>query len=112
MELYLIRLGQTQLYKIGISKNAKKRIKQLQTGCPHILSIENIYTSEKAFKIENVLHNTFSHKKAGPDFEYDFVLLSGEWFALNIDDVIDFKITCEKIEHRLNHLKEAGNPFV
>lgn len=32
MFIYLIRLSENSYYKIGITKNINKRIKQLQTG--------------------------------------------------------------------------------
>ena len=38
-DLYLIQSDVTGAFKIGITKNVKKRIKQLQTGSPHKLKL-------------------------------------------------------------------------
>jgi len=45
--VYLIR-GNDGKYKIGIAKNPKKRIKQLQTGNSDELTLIETYPSEKA----------------------------------------------------------------
>jgi hypothetical protein len=111
-EIYLIRLGQTELYKIGVSKNSKKRIKQLQTGCPYQLTIANVYKTVQPYKIESILHSGFVAKKFSPTFLEDFDMLKGEWFTLTLQDVLDFTNRCEQIEKNIQLLKEAGNPFV
>ena len=111
-EIYLIRLGQTELYKIGLSKNSHHRLKQLQTGCPQNLAIITIFTSEDAFKLEKIIHNRLSHKKMSPNFHFDFDMLEGEWFNLETSDVIGFVPLCLDIEKTIKELKEAGNPFV
>ena len=62
-KLYIIRSGETQLFKIGISKDPDKRLKQLQTGNPNLLKIyftfqiNNKYQNVKAVNIETTLHN-------------------------------------------------------
>ena len=61
-ELYIIRCGKTQLFKIGISKDPKKRCKQLQTGNPHILKIlftfklNEKYCNIEASQLESTIH--------------------------------------------------------
>ena len=62
-KLYIIRSGETQLFKIGISKDPDKRLKQLQTGNPNLLKIyftfqiNNKYQNIKAVNIETTIHN-------------------------------------------------------
>lgn len=111
-DLYLIRLGQTNLYKIGVSKNSKKRIKQLQTGCPYPLTISSVYKTFQPYKIESILHSGMSAKKHSPTFNEDFDMLKGEWFTLTIEDVLGFIDNCIVIEKNIKLLKEAGNPYV
>ena len=111
-KIYLIHCKIIDLYKIGISINPQKRIKQLQTGTPYELSIINIYESKYPFKVEKTLHNTFSSKKTPDNFQYDFEWLNGEWFNLSIEDVIGFSDSCKKIEETIESLKIAGNPFI
>jgi len=52
-EIYLLQQGDTDLYKIGISKNTKKRIKQLQTGCSQPIKLVNVYESIFYSRIES-----------------------------------------------------------
>jgi hypothetical protein len=75
-----------ELYKIGYTTNSvNKRIRELQTGCPYKITLVETYSSEYANKIETTLHNFFSHKNT-----------YGEWFDLDIQDVNNFKILCER----------------
>lgn len=111
-KVYLIYCKFMNLYKIGISINPEKRIKQLQTGTPYELSIIAVYESKCPFKVEKILHNTFLSKKTPDNFKYDFEWLNGEWFNLTTQDVVDFVSCCENTEKRISNLKMAGNPFV
>lgn len=64
-------------FKIGVSKNVQKRIKQLSCGCP---TINVIYQSDyllNSFEIEVMLHNLYKDKNIG-----------GEWFSqINIKKI-------------------------
>ena len=111
-KIYLIYCKFIDLYKIGISINPEKRIKQLQTGTPYELLIITTYDSKYPFKVEKILHNTFVSKKTPDNFKYDFEWLSGEWFNLSTNDVLGFTDSCKKIEETIDKLKMAGNPFV
>lgn len=69
--IYLVKAEGTNLYKIGYTDGkTEKRVKAMQTGCPHKLSI-----IEEAFgdiDKEKLLHNTFSkQRKQGEWFEFD-----------------------------------------
>jgi len=111
-KIYLIHLKNTSLYKIGISLNPNKRVKQLQTGTPFELLLISVFESDFPFKTEKVLHNSYTSKKISENFNYDFDHLKGEWFNLTAQDVLAFTTTCETIERNINQLKKAGNPFV
>lgn len=111
-KIYLIHCKFIDLYKIGISANPNKRIKQLQTGTPYELSIVSIFDCKYPFKTEKILHNSLNSKKAPENFQYDFEHLKGEWFNLSVDDVLNFSDSCKKIEETIEVLKTAGNPFV
>jgi hypothetical protein len=58
MLVYLISSG--DLYKIGYTKNIKKRLKELGTGNPDLLLLET-YQSEWARTIETTLHRRYSY---------------------------------------------------
>jgi hypothetical protein len=98
--VYLIR-GNDSNYKIGIAKNPKQRLKQLQTGNSDKLTLVETYQSEHASKIERALHNW-----------YGFARNEGEWFDLSITVESDFVRKCRQIDESLTVLKEAGNPFL
>jgi len=111
-KIYLIYCSVINLYKIGISVNPKKRIKQLQTGTPYELSLLETYDTIYASKIEKIFHNTLKSKKAAENFNFDFKLLEGEWFSLSLEDVWGFSDSCSRIEKMIINLKKEGNPFV
>jgi predicted GIY-YIG superfamily endonuclease len=98
--VYLIR-GNDGKYKIGIAKNPKKRIKQLQTGNSDELTLIETYPSENASKIESALHRQFSHVK-----------LNGEWFDLSIKEESQFIKNCENIDKTIITLRKMGNTFI
>lgn len=109
MFIYLIKAQEIYLYKIGITKNVSKRIKQLQTGCPY--KLELIASYEPKFfvnKIEKTLHRNFSTYQKNPDFSE----LQGEWFNLPNEIVFNFLEICKKNEENFIFLKEQENPFI
>ena len=87
-------------YKIGISKNPEKRIKQLQTGTPNIISLVYKFESEWASKIEGHLH-----------IRYSLDRLNGEWFKLTKDTVNEFLANCRKIDYNLTYIKENSTIY-
>lgn len=90
-------------YKIGYTKdelNLKRRLKAIQTGNPYKCSICNTFNTKHYRKIETTLHNTHIHKR-----------LEGEWFVLDLEDVVHFTKNCEDIEKRFDLLKESNNPY-
>ena len=81
--LYLIRSGDSLIYKIGITSNFKDRIHDLQVGNPELLNvIKIIYTTNysEALSLEKFLHNKFNDKHC-----------RGEWFKLDDNDVVYIK---------------------
>ena len=66
-------------------RNKRKRMKQLQTGNGTELHLVNYYETFYPYRIETFLHNKFHNKRE-----------HGEWFRLNIDDIISFKETCKE----------------
>lgn len=84
------------LIKVGISKNPTKRVKQLQTGNGHKLTLlfteEFECTRQELLKIEKKIHSDLSHlctKKVG------------EWFKIN-SDILD-RIKNTIIWHRIRY---------
>lgn len=83
-------------YKIGFTKNSdiKKRISSLQTGSKD--TIRELYKFESLHgrKIETTLHNLYKHKN-----------IKNEWFSLDIKDVANFLILCDKLETNFDSLR-------
>ena len=100
-KIYLIKSLNEGIYKIGVSKNPNKRLKEVQTGNPAPVEIVQLYETENAYKIESALHNRYSHFNT-----------HGEWFELSIKEEVSFLDTCVSIEKNLETLKNLGNPFI
>ena len=81
--IYIIRCDKQNLFKIGISNNVDKRLKQLQTGNPYKLKcIYKIKSLEiKASKIEATIHQFL--KEANKKH------VLNEWFNLSDDEVFN-----------------------
>ena len=76
--LYIIQYGNTNQYKIGITKNLNKRISELQVGSPYELKLAKIWTHTRREKIEEyerVIHRYLI--KEGYQIRKD-----SEWFRL------------------------------
>lgn len=97
--VYIICDPSQNLYKIGVTKNPYgKRIKQLQTGNGTELHLVKYYETSFPFRIEAFLHRVYNNKKE-----------HGEWFRLDINDILSFNETCKQYENIIDSLKE--NPF-
>jgi hypothetical protein len=91
--------GQDGCFKIGMTRGKiEKRIKQLQTGNGEEIYLVDFYETEYPFFLEKSLHLKFYPNKK-----------RNEWFNLKIDDVVNFKDHCRKIENNVEALKD--NPF-
>lgn len=100
-KIYLIKSLNEGIYKIGVSKNPNKRLKEIQTGNPAPVEIVQLYETEMAYKVEKALHNRYSHFNT-----------HGEWFELSIKEETSFLETCASIEKTFKDLKNLGNPFI
>ena len=99
--VYLIQSKETGHYKIGISKNPKKRIQQLNTGNSSKLKLIHVFETEYPFKLETALHNRYSH-----------IIKYGEWFDFDPFIEVNFLKECELLNRGISHLKKNLNPFV
>ena len=99
--IYLIQSTNEGYYKIGVSKDPNKRLKQLKTGNSSPLKLINSYKTDIANKIEKILHRKYSH-----------LSMEGEWFDLSISEEVKFIDECEKIENNIMFLKNNGNSFI
>ncbi len=70
--VYIIRIQNTDKYKIGITKDLQRRIKQFKTGNPDNIKIDYFIATENSRKLEKTLHSKFKEHRIG-----------GEWFILD-----------------------------
>ena len=93
--VYLIERDCSGIYKIGKSKDVSKRLLQLQTSCAEPLHVISTFKSNNGSIIEKTLHRKFSNKK-----------ISGEWFELKREEIVNFKLICLEIDNNISFLKE------
>ena len=99
--IYLIQSQESGRYKVGISLNPKKRVKQLQTGSGEELKLIHIFESEYPHLVEKGLHRHFKHLHA-----------IGEWYNLSLEEELCFLKNCDRFEKNIKILKEMGNEFI
>ena len=87
-------------YKIGFTKNKNinKRILNLQTGNQDKITHVDSFETNYGVILEKAIHNFYAHKN-----------IRNEWFELDIQDVVNFPETCQKIEKNFDALKD--NPY-
>ena len=99
--VYLIFSEESGIYKVGVSKNPEKRLKQLQTGNGEKLVLKNKYESEHYNQIEKYFHSMYSPEKK-----------VGEWFKFTLEHEMRFITECERVENNIKLLKENKNEFI
>jgi hypothetical protein len=81
--IYIIRdLVKKNVYKIGISKEPQKRIKNLQTGNSNKIKIIfelKVFKDIKSRQVEKVIHQYLKEKN---------MWISGEWFKIENEDTV------------------------
>ncbi len=92
MFVYLINAEGTDLYKIGVSKNPRKRILALQTGSSRKLRLVNEFRTDYFSLLEKTLHRVYSPFKK--DMDDDVI---GEWFYFEEGQANEFLSQCSSI---------------
>ncbi len=75
--VYLLESGER--FKIGYTKNIKKRLRQLRTGSPFDIRLVHSLEAEQPQALEKQFHDRFAKKR-----------IRGEWFRLDAADVREF----------------------
>ncbi len=89
-----------KLYKIGFTRRTiEQRISEFKTGNGAEFYIVDSFKSKWGTKIESRIHKVFKSKK-----------ISGEWFDLDDNDLIEFKLSCERI-HNIFDIIEKNNTY-
>ena len=98
--IYLLKVSSDGIYKIGVSKNVEKRVKQLQTGNPEPIEIVKTFLSQYPYKIENVLHRRFKTNN-----------VQGECFYMSEKDIENFEEDCKVCEENFTLFDDYENSF-
>lgn len=98
--VYLLQ-SDSGLYKIGVSKNPSKRVRQLQTGNGEKIRLIYSFETDIPFLVEQSLQNHFMMYK-----------VNGEWFNLSLEDELEFLNLCQKSNENIKRLLESGNLFL
>lgn len=91
--VYIVGCKRVQLYKVGIAVDVEKRMKSLQTGCPHPLTLIAKAHCPNPRVIEKEIHALLN-----------FYRKQGEWFCCTLEDIRKAKRHMEN----LAYLQERG----
>lgn len=85
--VYIVQIRRTNIYKIDISNNIIRRLKEFRTTNPFTIDLLYFIISDNPRFVEREFHDLFIHKKIG-----------GEWFEIEKSDEIinSFRIIGEK----------------
>jgi predicted GIY-YIG superfamily endonuclease len=74
--VYIIAVRDTDLYKIGVTKDIEKRLSQLQTSNPYEFYLLGFYVTDRHRELESLLHKKFRLSR-----------YKREWFKLTPESV-------------------------
>jgi hypothetical protein len=118
MSVYVIRSGNSDLHKIGVSREPLKRLATLQTGNPEKLILMACYPCKNPYSAERKIHTRLRREN-----------VNGEWFRLPslrvLDTVADVVLeeepirdhnpnnsvttsTCKKCHRQLTQVREGA----
>ena len=98
--VYLICNPVEDTYKIGRTKDVKKRLKQLQTGCSAKLHVVNSHPTNYPVQLEQMLHVRYKNKR-----------LINEWFKLDVSDVSCFEEICERTDNIIRYMNKEEEVY-
>jgi len=99
--LYIIYTDESpNLYKIGITKNIDKRIKQFETGNPFEFKLFDFFVAENCRELENMIHKKLEKNK-----------YRKEWFLLNTEELKDIGNFARNFIGLPDYLDEIKSPL-
>ena len=67
--VYFIEAG--EYLKIGVARDVRARIRELQTGCPHEIYLHGAIADDRAWLLEKLLHHFFQKYQRNGEWYYD-----------------------------------------
>lgn len=89
--IYILQIEEFDLYKIGVSQNVKRRIKDIRSNNPFYCKLIYVGSFYDVYEIEKQIHELFSINK-----------FKGEWFKSYKDDIKDL-IDSLSVEYLKKH---------
>jgi hypothetical protein len=80
-DIYIFKMDKLGLYKIGVSQNINRRIKDINSANPYSVNLYYSLSVNNAYDLEYLIHN-----------KYEGSALQNEWFELTdkmLSEVID-----------------------
>ena len=96
--VYILKVSSDGIYKVGVSKNVEKRVKQLQTGNPEKIEIVKTFLSDYPYKIESVLHRSYQRNH-----------VQGECYYLSEKDIENFEERCSICEQNFSIMEDMNS---
>lgn len=96
--VYLIQDLYNNTYKIGVTNDLEKRMRNLQTGNTCELKLVCSFKTEYPYRLETMLHRSLEQYRE-----------KNEWFSLPEDIVFDFYGRCWQMNQTILSLKD--NPY-
>ncbi|MEO8236391.1 MAG: GIY-YIG nuclease family protein [Flavobacterium sp.] len=98
--LYIIDTHNSNLYKIGITKNITQRLKQFETGNPFEFTLIDFFLTENCRELERLIHKKLLKNK-----------YRKEWFKLNTVELKEIGNFARNFIGKSNYLDEIVSPF-
>ena len=76
--IYVIRICDSNFYKIGVSQNIARRHRDIESAMPFNIEVLKVEKAKNAYELEEGLHNYFSDK-----------FVKSEWFNLSDKDYMN-----------------------
>lgn len=98
--LYIIHTNNSNLYKIGITKNINQRIKQFETGNPFEFTLYEFFVTKNCRELEKLIHKRLEKNK-----------YRKEWFKLSIEELTEVCNFARNFIGLPNYLEEIICPL-
>lgn len=94
--VYIITTNDFEFIKVGKSSNFKSRLSNIQSGCPHELSLWCCIRTPRPGEIEAAIHESLAHCKT-----------RGEWFAPSASDLDLLIEFCDLTNRNVKEVRSA-----
>lgn len=98
--LYVVAIRNTDIFKIGITKNIVKRLKQFETANPFEFYLHEFFQTDKCRELEKLLHVQFKKSR-----------YKREWFKLTEDELKQVCNTARNFIGLSNYIEGCVSPL-